>query len=212
MKKISVNLLINVVFVLAGIIFLLYSRATDFTEWLSRVMGVLFVLPALAYVVGVLWRRKSITGGLPWLGLTPAVGGACFGILMIIKAEMFTGVIELLMGVLLLALGLFHVFFLLISRHDLMVKAWHYVAPVLLVAAGVGILLADGLREHVVLLSGVGMLLFAFTSVVEHFARVKNVSQTGNTSNSTTSSESIALGERTEEPQQHANPIAENEP
>ena len=173
MKRVSLNLLINVVFALAGIIFLIFSSRADILHWVSRVMGVLFMLPALCYLGAVMWKRKTLTGGLPWLGVTPAVGGVCFGLIMMWKSTLFIEIIAFLIGVLLLALGLFHTFFLFLSRRDMRLKLWHFVAPLLLIVLSLCILLSGTVRDnvrYVALMAGVGLLLFTFMSMVEHFA------------------------------------------
>ena len=92
---------------------------------------------------------------------------------MIIKAHLFEGILQLLLGVLLLALGLFHVIYLLLSRNSLKIKGWYYLAPVLVVLCGVLSLTVAPLRENVstvVLITGICLLLFNFTSLQEYLA------------------------------------------
>jgi len=134
----------------------------------------LFLLPALAYLLAVTWRADKGRNGIDYLGVLPAVGGLCFGIIMVLKPVLFVGVLRLLMGVLLVALGLFHVFYLLLSRGSMRVRGWYYLCPLLVLVGGVLSLCLPVLRERepvVVLLTGVGLLLFNFTSLQEYIAQ-----------------------------------------
>ena len=173
MKKVSINLLTNVILLLAGIILIMFHGVPNILLWGARVMGAVFLLPAIAYLVMVALRHADARTSTDYLGVLPAVGGLCFGLIMIIKAHLFDGILQLLLGVLLLALGLFHVIYLLLSRNSLKIKGWYYLAPVLVVLCGVLSLTVAPLRENVstvVLITGICLLLFNFTSLQEYLA------------------------------------------
>ena len=173
MKKISINLLTNVILLLAGIILILFYGVPNILVWGARVIGAVFLLPAVAYLIMVSVRHADARTSLDYMGVLPAVGGLCFGLLMIIKASMFDGILQLLMGVLLVVLGLFHLIYLLLSRNSLKIKGWYFLAPVLVLLCGVLSLALPALRNSVstvVLLTGICLLLFNFTSLQEHIA------------------------------------------
>ena len=173
MKKVSINLLTNVILLLAGIILIMFHGVPNILLWGARVMGSVFLFPAIAYLVMVALRHADARTSTDYLGVLPAVGGLCFGLVMIIKAHLFDGILQLLLGVLLLALGLFHVIYLLLSRNSLKIKGWYYLAPVLVVLCGVLSLTVAPLRENVstvVLITGICLLLFNFTSLQEYLA------------------------------------------
>ena len=104
MKKVSVNLLTNVILLLAGIILIVFHGVPGILLWGARVLGVTFVLPAVAYLIMVAVRHAGARTSTDYMGVLPAVGGLCFGLVMIIKAHLFDGILQLLMGVLLLVL------------------------------------------------------------------------------------------------------------
>ena len=173
MKKVSINLLTNVILLLAGIILIIFHGMPDILEWGARVMGVTFLLPAAAYLVMVAMRHAGARTSTDYLGVLPAVGGLCFGLVMIIKAHLFDGILQLLMGVLLLVLGLFHVIYLLLSRESLGVKGWYYLCPLIIVVCGILSLTLPALKASVptvVLMTGICLLLFNFTSLQEYLA------------------------------------------
>ncbi|MBQ4367802.1 MAG: DUF308 domain-containing protein [Muribaculaceae bacterium] len=173
MNKISVNLLTNVVLLLAGVLLIVFHQMPDVFSWVARIFGALFLLPSVAYLLMVAFRHAGSRTGTDYMGTLPAVGGLCFGVLMLARPVMFEGILSILMGVLLLALGLFHVVYLLLSWRTLEVKAWYLVLPLVVLVYGLLILTVDRVRQNVpmaVLLAGVSLLLFNFTSLQEYMA------------------------------------------
>ena len=173
MKKLSINLLTNVILLLAGIILIIFHNVPTIMLWGSRVVGAMFLLPALIYLVMVAVRHADTRTSTDYLGVLPAVGGLCFGLVMIIKAHLFDGILQLLMGVLLLVLGLFHIVYLLLSRNSLNIKGWYYLCPLIVLLCGILSLTVASLQANislVVLITGICLLLFNFTSLQEYLA------------------------------------------
>lgn len=173
MKKLSINLLTNVILLLAGIILIMFHAVPNILVWGSRVIGAMFMLPAIAYLVMVAMRHADARTSIDYMGVLPAVGGLCFGIVMMIKASLFDGILQLLMGVLLIVLGLFHLIYLLLSRNSLKIKGWYFLCPVIVVLCGFLSLALPALRANislVVLITGICLLLFNFTSLQEYIA------------------------------------------
>ncbi len=173
MRKVSLNLLTNVILLLAGIILIIFHGVPNILEWGCRVMGALFMLPAVVYLIMVAVRHSDARTSTDYLGVLPAVGGLCFGLVMVIKAHLFDGILQLLLGVLLLVLGLFHVIYLMLSSKSLTIKGWYYIAPVMVILCGILSLTLPALRSSVstvVLVTGICLLLFNFTSLQEYLA------------------------------------------
>ena len=173
MKKVSINLLTNVILLLAGIILIIFHNVTGIMEWGARVTGAMFLLPAVIYLVMVAVRHADVRTSSDYMGVLPAVGGLCFGLVMILKAHLFDGILQLLMGVLLIVLGLFHVVYLLLSHKSLNIKGWYYICPIVVVVCGILSLAVTSLRDNVsmvVLITGISLLLFNFTSLQEYLA------------------------------------------
>lgn len=173
MKKVSINLLTNVILLLAGIILIIFHGVPTVLLWGCRVMGAMFMLPALIYLIMVAVRHADVRTSSDYMGVLPAVGGLCFGLVMILKAHLFDGILQLLMGVLLIVLGLFHVVYLLLSHKSLNIKGWYYICPIVVVVCGILSLAVTSLRDNVsmvVLITGISLLLFNFTSLQEYLA------------------------------------------
>ncbi len=173
MKKVSINLLTNVILLLAGIILIIFHGVPNILIWGSRVIGAMFLLPAFAYLIMVAVRHSDARTSADYMGVLPAVGGLCFGVVMMVKAHLFDEILQLLMGVLLVVLGLFHIIYLLLSRDSLKIKSWYHICPVVVVLCGMLSLLLPSLRANVstvVLITGICLLLFNFTSLQEYLA------------------------------------------
>lgn len=175
MKKVSINLLTNVLLLLVGITLIIFHDVPNFFLWVARVMGALFLLPAVVYLIMVAVRHADARSSADYMGVLPAVGGLCFGLVMLLKAAKFDDLLQLFMGMLLIVLGLFHVIYLLMSRKNLTIKGWYFFCPLLVMLCGVLSLVLPVLRqrEHmptVVLITGVCLLLFNFTSLQEYLA------------------------------------------
>ena len=176
MKKISVNLLVNVLFLLAGIVFLVFYNTPDILDWVARIVGALFVLPSLIYLLVAGVRKSDAARNTVMLGTMPAVGGTCFGIVMMLHPEMFTTVIALVLGMLLCVLGLFHVVYLFLSRKTLEVNAFYYIIPLAVMCCGAMITGVQSIGTNpnmVVLLTGISLVLFNVTSVQEYLGERK---------------------------------------
>ena len=173
MKKVSINLLTNVILLLAGIILIIFHGVPNFMVWGARVMGALFMLPSVVYLIMVAVRHADARSSTDYMGVLPAVGGLCFGLVMMIKPNKFDEILQLLMGVLLVALGLFHIIYLLLSKGTLNIKSWYFLCPILVALCGILSLTIPALRENVptvVLITGICLLLFNFTSLQEYLA------------------------------------------
>ena len=173
MKKVSINLLTNVILLLAGIILIVFYNVPNILLWGSRVMGAMFLLPAIAYLIMVAVRHTDARTSSDYMGVLPAVGGLCFGLVMIIKAHLFDGILQLLMCVLLIVLGLFHIIYLMLSRNSMKTKGWYYICPFIVLLCGILSLTIPSMRASVstvVLITGICLLLFNFTSLQEYLA------------------------------------------
>ena len=173
MKKVSINLLTNVILLLAGIILIIFHSVPNVLIWGSRIIGAMFLLPAVAYLIMVAVRHADARTSPDYMGVLPAVGGLCFGLVMMLKAHLFDEILQLLMGLLLVVLGLFHVVYLLLSHKSLNIKGWYYICPIVVVVCGILSLALPALRNDVsmvVLITGICLLLFNFTSLQEYLA------------------------------------------
>ena len=130
---------------LAGIILIIFHQSADIMLWVARVMGAMFLLPAINYLVMVAVRHADASKSADYMGVLPAVGGLCFGLVMIIKPEKFEEILlQLLMGVLLVVLGAFHHLPAAVAWQP-EGQGWYYVCPMVVVLCGLLSLLVPSL-------------------------------------------------------------------
>ncbi len=179
MQRISINLLTNVLLLLAGIVFLVFYNTPGIVVWGARVVGGLFMLPSVVFLAVAAFRKSTAARNTVLLATMPAVGGTCFGIVMMAKPELFTTVLVMLLGVLLLVLGLFHVIYLMLSRKAMRVRGWYYILPLAVLVCGACILGVESVKTQesvVMLMAGISLLLFNVTSLQEYLGTRKTQS------------------------------------
>ena len=178
MKKISMNLLTNLLLLFAGALLLVFYNLPDVMLWVSRVLGCVFMLPSLVFLLMIAFRKNEERRASDFTGILPVVGGLCFGVLMVIRPAMFSDVLATLMGALLLVLGLFHFVYLLLSLRSIDVRGWYFIMPLLVAIVGGVVLFMPSVRSNVnevVLVTGISLLLFNITSLQEYFAERRTI-------------------------------------
>ena len=176
MKKVSIHLLSNIILLLAGLLLIVFHSVDHVLDKVACIIGAAFVLPSLVYLVMVAMRKAAEKRAIDFMGILPATGGVCFGLVMLLKPALFNGVLAMLLGMLLVVLGLFHIIYLLLSKKTLSIRLWYYLSPLLVLIAGVIILVTDwlsGKESVMVLISGCALVLFNFTSLQEYLAERK---------------------------------------
>ena len=119
MKNVSINLLTNVLLLLVGVILIIFHAVPDLLVWAVRLMGTMFMVLAVVYMVMVAVRHAGARTSSDYMGVMPAVGGLCFGLVLMLKAPLFDAILQQLMGMLLVVLGGFHIVYLWMSRDKL---------------------------------------------------------------------------------------------
>ena len=148
MKNVSINLLTNVLLLLVGVILIIFHAVPDLLVWAVRLMGTMFMVLAVVYMVMVAVRHAGARTSSDYMGVMPAVGGLCFGLVLMLKAPLFDAILQQLMGMLLVVLGGFHIVYLWMSRDKLKIGGWYYVLPVIVVLCGILSMVLPALRDH----------------------------------------------------------------
>ena len=201
MKNVSINLLTNVLLLLVGVILIIFHAVPDLLVWAVRLMGTMFMVLAVVYMVTVAVRHAGARTSSDYMGVMPAVGGLCFGLVLMLKAPLFDAILQQLMGMLLVVLGGFHIVYLWMSRDKLKIGGWYYVLPVIVVLCGILSMVLPALRDHaesVVLVTGICLLLFNFTSLQEYLAERRVRRALGQSANLPTDIEDDSIIEQEE--------------
>ena len=174
MKKLFPSILVNICMLLAGILFIFVSGNPDVLNIVAIILGFVFIIPSLVYLCLVLFQKKEERNNTSTIGLLPAAGGLCFGVVLIVHPEIFNHALSIVFSILLIALGLFHIIYNAMSAKSVDIKPWAYIAPVLIAIAGVvTLLLSKNNQSLLILLTGISLILSAFATATTYHAERK---------------------------------------
>lgn len=172
-KKANLTLLVNVAVLVAGLCLVFFHNNVNVMKIIIVLLGVCIIIPSLVYMGMVLAKRREEGDMVRNIGIVPAAGGLCFGIVLLLQTEWFVHILGVIFGMLLIALGVFHTVYMLMMSKRAKVELWYYIFPVLMMVGGLLILIAFRAPERakmVVLITGIAMILFSFTTLLEHLA------------------------------------------
>lgn len=174
MKKSYPSILINICLFLAGVLFLLFYNNDNVLKIIAIILGITFIIPSLIYLGMVIFHNSQERSATELMGIFPAIGGMCFGVVLDLRPELFDETLSVIFSVLLIVLGLFHVIFMVMSTKRLKLKFWHYIMPLLIIIAGlVTLLVTQGNMNLLILLTGISLILASFSALIEYFAERK---------------------------------------
>lgn len=169
-KSLFANLLVSICFLLAGIIFIAFCSSQDVYTIVETALGIVFIVPSILYVCLVMARHREQRGMTDYVGIVPAVGGLCFGVVLVLKPDLFIQALSIVFAVLLIVLGMFHLVYMAISGKRAKIVWWYYLAPLAVAVAGIVLLLKGDIRAEqatMVLVVGIAFVLTAATTVLE---------------------------------------------
>ena len=177
-KKRNLTLIVNVAVLVAGFCLVLFHGNANVMKVIIILLGVCIIIPSIVYMGMVLAKRREESDMVRNIGIVPAAGGLCFGIVLLMQTEWFVHILGVIFGMLLIALGLFHTVYMIMMAKRAKVESWYYVFPVLMMIGGLLILIifrAPERAKMAVLITGLAMILFAFTTLLEYLADRKAV-------------------------------------
>lgn len=163
-KKLLPTVLVSLCFLLAGIIFIAYSSSADVYTIVETVLGIVFIVPSILYVCLIMSRHRDQRDMADYVGIVPSLGGLCFGVVLVLKPELFNSALSIVFAVLLIVLGMAHLVYMAISSSRLKIAWWYYIAPLAIAVAGIVLLLKSDIRDQqpwMVLTVGVAFVLSA---------------------------------------------------
>lgn len=169
----------NAAVLVAGIIMIAASRRPDFLHTIIFITGILFIVPGLInmFVLGREGKRspenpKGQSQMARVTGWATCGAALILGTAMCIVPEEFRPLLVYIFAIALLLGGGYHIYMISRGLRPVRFPAWVYALPLLMViAAGVMLFvpsLKDASRQStVILITGIGMVVFAVTSIVE---------------------------------------------
>lgn len=173
------NALISVILIALGVVFIwLYDRDT-LPRSIVMLCGLAFVIPAVISLISVFFAGKNSkrSSALRGIQMICGIGGLVLGLCIIFLPGIFRPLLVYPFAALLIFGGAFQIFQLSHKYRPVDYPAWMYLAPVLVLVAGVVILCVPTLREPssqpwVVLTTGIAAVLYGinglFISILPH--------------------------------------------
>lgn len=185
-KNANLTLIVNVAVLVAGLCLVFFHGNVNVMKVIVILLGICIIIPSLVYMGMVLTKRREENDTVRNIGIVPAAGGLCFGMVLMLKNEMFLKTLGIIFGLLIIALGVFHTVYMIMMSKRAKVEMWYYIFPILMMIGGLLILIAFRAPEHakmVVLITGLSMILFSFTTLLEYLADRKAVKTAANLAN-----------------------------
>ena len=159
----------NIIMLALGAVLIVFFDDDRMAELIAVALGVLFLAPSIYSLIMLLFTNVPVEDAMhnPRYNLIPTIGGLSFGLLIVVKASLFVALLKYIFAILLLAGGLYYVFYLLFTRGRVSMPKWYFFLPTLVAIAGVvALVLPIESNPTLFLMTGVSLIALSVTSVV----------------------------------------------
>ena len=159
----------NIIMLALGAVLIVFFDDDRMAELIAVALGVLFLAPSIYSLIMLLFTNVPVEDAMHNLryNLIPTIGGLSFGLLIVVKASLFVALLKYIFAILLLAGGLYYVFYLLFTRGRVSMPKWYFFLPSLVAIAGVvALVLPIESNSTLFLMTGVSLIALSVTSVV----------------------------------------------
>ena len=159
----------NIIMLALGAVLIVFFDDDRMAELIAVALGVLFLAPSIYSLIMLLFTNVPVEDAMhnPRYNLIPTIGGLSFGLLIVVKASLFVALLKYIFAILLLAGGLYYVFYLLFTRGRVSRPKWYFFLPSLVAIAGVvALVLPIESNTTLFLMTGVSLIALSVTSVV----------------------------------------------
>ena len=159
----------NIIMLALGAVLIVFFDDDRMAELIAVALGVLFLAPSIYSLIMLLFTNVPVEDAMhnPRYNLIPTIGGLSFGLLIVVKASLFVALLKYIFAILLLAGGLYYVFYLLFTRGRVSMPKWYFFLPSLVAIAGVvALVLPIESNPTLFLMTGVSLIALSVTSVV----------------------------------------------
>ncbi len=159
----------NIIMLALGAVLIVFFDDDRMAELIAVALGVLFLAPSLYSLIMLLFTNVPVEDAMhnPRYNLIPTIGGLSFGLLIVVKASLFVALLKYIFAILLLAGGLYYVFYLLFTRGRVAMPKWYFFLPSLVAVAGVvALVLPIESNPTLFMITGISLIALSVTSVV----------------------------------------------
>jgi len=149
-----------IIALIVGVVLVVFPQ--NASEYLVIALGVVFMLPSIFSMLNYFWERNkdvSLRGlAFPIEGL----GGFLFGLLLVIKPGLFSNILVMVFGFLLVMAGVQQIASLVAARRWTPVAVGYYIIPVIILLSGLFALSNPvGMRSTLFKIVGVFFIIYA---------------------------------------------------
>ncbi len=171
------SIITNLIILLAGVLLCWLSNRPHVLHTIIFITGIIFIVPALINIVMLFGHSNSeekksyVMKVVDWI---TSGAGIILGICLVLSPDFFLPILVYLFGAIAVLGGLFQIYMLSYGFRPVKFPATLYIIPVVLLVGGVVMLFTGhygedgvGLADQTVLLmTGIGMILFAINTFV----------------------------------------------
>lgn len=164
------NLLTAILVGVVGILLISFKDRGDLLSWIAVMLGVMIIVPSAYTLFSAFFSKNK--GAFPTSAVISAFGALILGICMCAIPSVFVGIFIYVFAGLLILGGIYHLVFLGYVARAFKLSIGFYIIPIVLILTGIVILCTsvDANASMIVLITGIGFLLFSVNSISEYIA------------------------------------------
>lgn len=176
--KVKSAFLLSLLILVVGVVLIILHNFDVFTALIIG-LGIVFIIPGIISIFNLSATKNVVSEDKKTkpnsrfqiiCGLISGVGSVIMGICMIGWSDMFVKFIPMIFGTILTLGGCFHLCAMAMAMRPIRVPFWLYILPIALIAMGISIIFIDKsilLDYHIILMTGIGLIVFSINSFIE---------------------------------------------
>lgn len=176
--KVKSAFLLSLLILVVGVVLIFLHNFDVFTALIIG-LGIVFIIPGIISIFNLSATKNVVSEDKKTkpnsrfqiiCGLISGVGSVIMGICMIGWSDMFVKFIPMIFGTILTLGGCFHLCAMAMAMRPIRIPIWLYILPIALIAMGISIIFIDKsilLDYHIILMTGIGLIVFAINSFIE---------------------------------------------
>ena len=176
--KVKSAFMLSLLILVVGVVLIFLHNFDVFTALIIG-LGIVFIIPGIISIFNLSATKNMVSEDKKTkpnsrfqiiCGLISGVGSVIMGICMIGWSDMFVKFIPMIFGTILTLGGCFHLCAMAMAMRPIRVPFWLYILPIALIAMGISIIFIDKsilLDYHIILMTGIGLIVFSINSFIE---------------------------------------------
>ena len=176
--KVKSAFMLSLLILVVGVVLIFLHNFDVFTALIIG-LGIVFIIPGIISIFNLSATKNMVSEDKKTkpnsrfqiiCGLISGVGSVIMGICMIGWSDMFVKFIPMIFGTILTLGGCFHLCAMAMAMRPIRVPFWLYILPIALIAMGISIIFIDKsilLDYHIILMTGIGLIVFSISSFIE---------------------------------------------